>query len=69
MAIQMENNIIIEALDKMLKEEDDIEIDRILDSIKCSKTQLFEAMYAAQKGYAAAGALTPIATISKNKVN
>lgn len=65
----MKNSKIIEALDKMLKEEDDIEIDRILDSIKCSKTQLFEAMYTAQKGYAAAGALTPIATISKNKVN
>lgn len=52
----------------MLEQEDDIKIDRILDSIKCSKTQLFEAMYTAQKGYTIAGALTPIGTISKNKI-
>jgi hypothetical protein len=63
----MENSNIIEALDKMLEKEDDIKVERVLDSIKCSKTQLFEAMYAAQKGYTIAGALTPIATISKNK--
>lgn len=64
----MENNKIIEALDRMLEQEDNIRIDRILDSIKCSKTQLFEAMYTAQKGYTIAGALTPIGTISKNKI-
>ena len=64
----MENNKIIEALDRMLEQEDNIRIDRILNSIKCSRTQLFKAMYVAQKGYIIAGALTPIAAISKNKV-
>lgn len=43
----MGNSDIIKALDKMLEKEDDVRIDRILNNIKCSKTQLFEAMYAA----------------------
>ena len=65
----MKNSDIIEALDKMLEEEDNIKVQKVIEMIGCAKTQLFEAMYAAQKGYTIAGALTPIATISKNKVN
>lgn len=65
----MENSDIIEALDEILEEEDDIKVQKVIEKIGCSNTQLFEAMYAVQKGYTIARALTPIATISKNKVN
>ena len=65
----MKNSDIIEALDKILEEEDDIKIQKAIEKIGCSNTQLFEAIYTAQKRYTIIKALTPIATISKNKVN
>lgn len=66
MLIEAEYSNIIKALDIMLEKEEDVRMSKATELIGCSKEELFKAMYF-KGGYTIAGALTSIATISKNK--